>query len=246
MECFLAGDDMAFYKFAERVFELRNKYSYTDKMCSDYIVTADRADYSIEVTEDDIKNEASYAPASYPVYYLEFIAIHRKISELLVHEDCMLMHAAVIEYGGKAYAFSAKSGTGKTTHISLWEKVFGDDVRIINGDKPFVRRITCGRKTEFIAYGTPWCGKERKHINTCAPIAAFCILERSEENFAVRAGEEAVPFLLGEMLFKKDAQHLRALMGFADAFVSNVPIYRLGVNMEDSAAVMAKNAICKE
>ncbi|MBQ8005081.1 MAG: hypothetical protein IJ303_02060 [Clostridia bacterium] len=246
MECFLAGDDMAFYKFADRIFELKNKYSYTDKLCADYAVLPHKPDYVIEVSEDEIMAERLDSAASAPPPYLEALAIYRKICEKLSSEDCMLMHSAVIEYEGKAYAFSAKSGTGKTTHVSLWQKAFGDGVRIINGDKPLVRRVKKGDGFEFIAYGTPWCGKERKNINTSATLCGFFILERCESNFAERAGAEAIPHIMGQMLLKKDGVYLSSLMSFVDALITNVPVYRLGVNMDIEAAIVARNAVLSD
>ena len=92
--------------------------------------------------------------------------------------DAFLLHAAVIEVDGLAYAFAAPSGTGKTTHIALWKKFFGDRANIINGDKPIIR---FENGTPYI-YGTPWCGKEGYNINTKAPLAALCFIERSPEN----------------------------------------------------------------
>ena len=235
---------MALYKFADRVFELKNKYKYTDRICADYAIDEAAPDYVIEVTADEIMKERVDDSSAFPPPYLESLAIYRKIAECLAEEDCFLMHAAVIEYRGKAYAFTARSGTGKTTHVSLWEKAFGEDVRIINGDKPLVRRIIKDGKSEFTVYGTPWCGKERKHINASAPLAGFCLLERSAENFITPAGEEAVPFLLGQMLLKKNIRYMGALMAFADALVTSVPIYRLGVNTDISAAEVARNGLC--
>ncbi len=237
---------MAFYKFADRIFELKNKYNYTDKLCADYAVEEQTPNYIIEVSDEEIMAECVDDAASFPPPYLESLAIYRKIAENLASEDCMLIHAAVLEYDGRAYAFAAKSGTGKTTHISLWEKAFGDKVRIINGDKPLIRRIMRGDKAEFIVYGTPWCGKERKNINMSAPLAGFCLLERSENNFIKPAGEAAVPFLMGQMFFKKDIEYLGALMSFVDSLVTNIPIYRLGVNMDIEAALLAKKYICGE
>lgn len=237
---------MSFYKFADRVFELKNKYPYTDKLCAEYATDEQTPNYVIEVTDEEILAEATETAENAPLPYLESLAIYRKIAESLAFEDCILFHAAVIEYRGKAYAFTAKSGTGKTTHISLWEKVFGDEVRIINGDKPLVRRIEKGGKCEFIAYGTPWCGKEKKNTNIGVPLAGICLLERSERSFIESAGENAVPLLLSQMLLKKDIEYLGKLMPFAASLYKNVPIYRLGVNMEASAAVMARDGICRD
>ena len=69
----------------------------------------------------------------------------------------LVVHAAVIEHDGRAYAFAAPSGTGKTTHVQQYLARFGDKNRVICGDKPIF-----GWKTvHFFAYGTPWNGQEK-------------------------------------------------------------------------------------
>ncbi len=234
---------MAFYKIADRIFDIKTKYGYTDTLCADYRVEDRLPNYEIEATNEEIMAECEGDSANFAPPYLEALAVYRKIGECLSTEDCFLFHAAVIEYCGKAYAFTAKSGTGKSTHIGLWEKAFGDKVRIINGDKPLIRRKKIGDKNEFIVYGTPWCGKEKKNINTSSTLAGICMLERSKENFALPAGDEAVPFILQQMLFKQDPEYIGALLSFTDALISSVPVYRLGVNMDISAAYTARDAI---
>ncbi len=234
---------MAFYRFADRVFELKNKYAYTARLCADYEIEAEKADYVVEVNDEEIMAESKDNSADFPPAYLESLAIYRKICAFLAEDNCFLFHAAVIEYEGKAYAFTAKSGTGKTTHISLWEKAFGDKVRIINGDKPLVRRTMAEGKVEFIIYGTPWSGKEHKNINTSAKLGGICLLERSESNFIEKAGCEALPFLMGQVLVKKDSDYLMGLMNFIGDLVTYVPIYRLGVNTDISAAQVAKTGL---
>ncbi len=235
---------MGFYKFADRVFEIKNKYRYLESFCADYACEEQEPFDVIAVDDEEMMQERMDSAADAPLPYLETLAVYRKISERLAEDDCFLMHAAVIEYRGKAYAFSAKSGTGKSTHIGLWERAFGDEVKVINGDKPLIRKREENGVTQFIVYGTPWCGKERKHTNASAVLSGLCRLVRSEENYIKPAGEEAVPFLLSQMLYKKDARYLGSLMDFADALFQIVPVYELGVNTDISAAFMARDHMC--
>ena len=79
--------------------------------------------------------------------------------------DRMLLHAAILQYEGRAYAFLGRSGTGKSTHTGLWLKYL-DGSKIVNGDKPI---LSIGEK-DVIAYGTPWMGKEGRGENTQAPL----------------------------------------------------------------------------
>ena len=63
--------------------------------------------------------------------------------KLLKHQGFMI-HASAVEKEGKAYLFSAPSGTGKSTHAQLWRQTFkGEPIRIISLSAK--RRILCMR-----------------------------------------------------------------------------------------------------
>ena len=69
--------------------------------------------------------------------------------------DTILMHASVTMNGGYGYLFLGKSGTGKSTHSSLWRKhIDGSD--LLNDDNPAIRIQPNG---QVFVYGTPWSGK---------------------------------------------------------------------------------------
>ena len=47
-----------------------------------------------------------------------------------------MLHSSAVVADGKAYLFTADSGTGKSTHTQLWPRMFGDRAYILNDDKP--------------------------------------------------------------------------------------------------------------
>ena len=68
--------------------------------------------------------------------------------------DTLLIHASLVRQNGYGYAFIAKSGTGKSTHVSLWLRHLpGCD--LMNDDNPIVRIID----GEAYIFGGPWNGK---------------------------------------------------------------------------------------
>ena len=147
------------------------------------------------------------------------------------------MHCAVIEYEGKGYAFAAKSGTGKSTHISLWKKRFGKDVNIVNGDKPIMRFLEDGK---LYAYGTPWCGKEGFQANTSAPLHAICFLERAPENTIRKIkADEAVMRIFHQILSPEDIETVDSLFPLLDRTLKEIPCYVLGCNISEEAAEVA-------
>lgn len=83
--------------------------------------------------------------------YLETLAVYRKIADYLLSCDTLLFHGSVIAVDGEGYLFTAKSGTGKSTHTRLWREYFGERAVIVNDDKPLLHITDSG----VTAYGTP-------------------------------------------------------------------------------------------
>ena len=94
----------------------------------------------------------------------------------------LLFHSSTVVYDGRAYLFQGKSGTGKSTHASLWTANV-EGAELLNDDHPVVRFSDDGTP---IAYGSPWSGKTDCYRNLSAPIGAFVRIVRAKENRLVR------------------------------------------------------------
>ena len=95
--------------------------------------------------------------------------------------DTILIHASCVSHGGKAYPFTAKSGTGKSTHSSLWMKYI-EWTELMNDDNPIIRLID-GKPYVF---GSPWSGKTPCYRNVKKPLGAVVQIERSDKNYTER------------------------------------------------------------
>ena len=82
--------------------------------------------------------------------YLETLAVYRKIADHILSCDTLLFHGSVIAIDGEGYLFTAKSGTGKSTHTRLWREYFGERAVMVNDDKPLLHITDSG----VTAYGT--------------------------------------------------------------------------------------------
>ena len=155
---------------------LDNKYPFVFDQCQAYLAD-DTAPLDLRVcaTDEEIDAELSLEIGADSREAAESICLYRGIAGQLYRFDARLMHGAVIGYKQKAYAFLAPSGTGKSTHISLWHRYLGDDVIPVNGDKPILRRQSDG---SYLAYGTPWCGKEGQGVNAAVSLDGICLLSR--------------------------------------------------------------------
>ncbi len=228
-------------RVADIIFGIMYRYDVTPAVCRDYEVCGGEPAFWISVTDEEIAYEQEKAEVAISPEWAEVTAISRKLAAAVIPYDAFLFHAALIEYEGVGYAFSAKSGVGKSTHIGLWREVFGETVRVINGDKPIVR-FADGK---VYAYGTPWCGKERYNINDKCELKNICFIERAEKN-AIRAitATEAVPRILPQILLYKDGQMNLALLGLVDRLCSDVKFYVLGCTPEKEAALVARAGMC--
>ena len=146
----------------------------------------------------------------------------------------MMLHASAIELDGKAYLFSAPSGTGKSTHARLWQEVFGDRARLFNDDKPALRLID----STWFAYGTPWCGKDGININMKAPLAGICFLKQGQQNVIRRlSGGDAITSVISQTLRKfKDPKNKERMLELVGRLISDVPIFELYNRPEPEAA----------
>jgi len=223
-------------RVAELNIEIDNAYPYLARQCRDYLATFERADITVRVTPEEIEEEGRVNPYSLSPDYLESVCAYRQIAFQLPLFGAIVFHASVVECDGRAYAFAAHSGTGKSTHTRLWLRVFGDRARVINGDKPIFRLTEQGWR----AYGTPWCGKEKWGENASSPLAALCFLERSPRNRIAPIGnDEAVNRLFGQVLMPSEPETADRFFALLDDLIQNTPAYLLGCNMEPEAAEVA-------
>ncbi len=91
--------------------------------------------------------------------------------------DTLLIHASVVRHSGMAYAFTAASGTGKSTQVSNWlNNIEGCD--LVNDDNPIVRYLD----GKSVLYGSPWSGKTACYRNIIVPLGAIMKIERDTVN----------------------------------------------------------------
>ncbi len=225
-------------KLCRVIVELDNRFGYVKDLCRDYLYDVNFGEvpaFRVSVTEGELKDYCQSVTRSMTLPEAESYLLYRKICEEMPGYGAFLLHAAVVSLNGRGYAFSARRGVGKTTHTALWEQYF--DAEIINGDKPLIRREPDG---SFTAWGTPWCGKEGKQINTSVPLTAICFLEQGKVNEISTASiaDTTARILEGTLLPSKPARQddMAALVG---GVVRNVPAFVLTCRPDELAARMA-------
>ena len=224
-------------------------FDTTRRYCEAYL-TEGKADFSVTVTPADIdfereksrrEDELEGIPVrQFSDRYLETLAVYRKIADWMLDFDTLLFHGSAISVDGQGYLFTAKSGTGKSTHTRLWRQIFGDRAVMVNDDKPLLRVL----EDQVLVCGTPWDGKHRISTNTCVPLKGICILNRAEENSIVPVSiSKVLPLLLQQSYRPSDPVALAKLLSLLEKVSKRTGLYSLGCNMEPEAALVAYNGM---
>ena len=233
------------YKIADVVFDAEYRYKYSARLCENYLYSgAEEPEFTATVTQKDVDAEkAKEGGADFPDYYLESLALFRKLCDyVLAKKQGIIFHSSAVAVGGKAYLFTAPSGTGKSTHARLWREMLGTKAVMINDDKPIIRYIDGA----FYVYGTPWNGKHRLDTNARAKIAAICEIKQGKENEIRRISpQEMLPVVLNQTIRPTEIGKMDNLFGILDKLLTIVPLYRLNCDISAEAAQISYDAMVK-
>ena len=176
----------------------------------------------------------------FPDPFLERSLIQQKLAEALLERQILLFHGSTVALDGRAYLFTARCGTGKSTHTRLWRETFPGRAFMVNDDKPFLRFTEDG----VLACGAPWSGKHGLDSNITVPLAGICILTRGPENRIRPADAGQVMELLLDQAIRPGDPRLqdisrRLVHRLADA----VPLWQMECTKEPEAALVAWKAM---
>ncbi len=232
------------YRIADVVFDLQTIYGYTAKLCEKYAYSgSEPAAFTAIMTKEDIDAEKQLAP-DFPEPYLESLAVFRKLCDYcLVHADGIIFHSSAVMVDGKAYLFTAPSGTGKSTHARLWREMLKERAVMINDDKPIIRFVD----GKFYVYGTPWNGKHRLDTNMRAEIKAICRISQAKENSIRKVnGAEMLMTVLNQTLRPPEEKAMDKLLALIDRMLKSVDLYFLGCNISREAAELSYKTMSGE
>ena len=214
----------------EGLFKIAELVTYIYAPCKRLIRTSDKyktdkknIDISLILTEEKL----SELQGKYPNYQLDDLAymatgsmFHRQI----LNYNALMLHSSAVSYKGMGIAFSAPSGTGKSTHASLWKQKFQDDVVLINDDKPVIRKKEDG----IFIYGTPWSGKTDINENVKAPLKAIVFIEQYHKNELIKCDKnKALVNILASTVHPKDKTLFNNMLTLVEEIIKNIDAYTL-------------------
>ena len=224
-------------------------FESTRDYCRKYL-TEGTPDFSLAVSREDLafeqealRQEALEEGIKVRVFtdpFLERTAIQRKFAEFLFDREVLMTHGSTVAVEGKAYLFTAKCGTGKSTHTRLWRQVFGERAVMVNDDKPFLKITQEG----IHACGSPWSGKHGLDSNITVPLQGICILDRGIENKIHRIShEEALPMLLHQSYRPLAPDKGERFEKLVTLLAQEVPLWHMACNMDPAAAEVSHTAM---
>ena len=154
----------------------------------------------------------------------------------------LLVHASVIKNSNRGFLFLGKSGTGKSTHSSLWLKHI-EGSELLNDDNPVVRLDDEGATV----YGSPWSGKTPCYKNESVRIGAFVQIKQEPENHISRnLPLKSFAVLLPSMsAMKWDKRVYGGICDSVARLVERVPLYTLGCRPDQEAAEVCHAEVMK-
>ncbi len=230
---------MKFYSIADIIVSYDAKYDMLKKRSEPYRCDdAKCALLTVSLDYDELEKSLPQYPLL-DIESLEYMTVGSRFYTALIDNGGFLLHASAVVVDGVAYCFSAPSGTGKSTHTSLWLKEFADrGAYIINDDKPAIKLVD----GVPMVYGTPFSGKYDISVNTSVPLKALCFIERSDTNsISTVTPLKAATMILDQTIRPSDEALMDKLLKNLETVVMSVPSYVLSCNISSEAAIIAYN-----
>lgn len=151
--------------------------------------------------------------------------------KVLIHEKRMILHSACVETAFGGILFSGPSGIGKSTQAGLWCE--HRNARLINGDKPILRKVD----KEWRAYGSPYAGSSKCHVNESCSVRAIVMLKKAGECSLRKMNPlEAFRQIYEQMIINSwDKDYVAIVCDLTLELVNEVSIYELACTPNQEA-----------
>lgn len=168
-----------------------------------------------------------------------FHAIRIPFLYLAQRHHMAVLHSASLLYRGKAWLFSAPSGTGKSTHAGLWEEL--THAPQLNGDLNLMA-LADGQP---LIHGIPWCGTSGICDTDTYPLGGIILLKQAREDHVEELSPDARKLLVLQRLISPfwTPEMLDCNLRLVDDLASRIYIARLHCTKKPSAVTAIKEDI---
>jgi len=185
------------------------------RRCTPYL--SSDIDVSIHIETSDMRPDVWPSVSPDENYYVQS---GRQFAHKILRYSGFMMHSSAVMVNGYTYLFSGPPGIGKSTHSEKYRCSFPNSV-VINDDKPIIRNIG----GNWIAYGTPWCGKDGINSNLSAPVGGMCFLHRGDRRIEKVSTLNAFSQIIYQTIGREDQEEAGLLFELLNSFIQEVPIF---------------------
>lgn len=167
---------------------------------------------------------------------------HISMESLLIRKNRLCLHAACVSTPLGGLLFSGPSGIGKSTQAELWCTCRG--ARQINGDRPILSKGEDG----WLAWGSPYAGSSRCHVNENCPVTAIVMLRQAKECGLRRLNpsEAFRAVWSGLTVHTWDETFVEAASELALKLIADVPVLELQCTPDEQAVNCLEQGLRKE
>lgn len=161
---------------------------------------------------------------------------------LMLQYRRLILHACCVSTEEGGICFSGPSGIGKSTQGTLWCEY--ENASMINGDRPILSK----HSGEWMAYGSPYAGSSRCHVNEKTPLRAIVMLQQAE-TCSVRRLHTAEAFrkVFAQLTVNSwDRECMQLAMDLAEQLVETVPVYEMACTPDEIAVKLLKETLVRE
>ena len=227
-------------EIADIVVEINAFNESTLKYCNDFLSNKE-SNYVITMTKEDLENEKHINEDGKVYANEEISALYRKIADIFVEEDVLVVHGSSFKVDASAFIVTARSGVGKSTHVNLLKQYLKDRFTYINDDKPLLKI----KGDKLTLYSSPWNGKERRGNNINAPLRSIIFLNRGISNTYKKLDSNSEVYfkLLSQIYLPRDKAKREKALKLIDILLKSVSFYEINVNTDISSAEMTSERI---
>ena len=166
-----------------------------------------------------------------------------RASSFLLPFGRVLFHGVSFVWRGRAWIITALSGVGKTTQLRHWQRLYADEMQIINGDKSVLSREKDG---SFRVWPSPWTGKEGDAGRLDAPLGGIVVLRQADHNAIRRIGprESVMEIFQQFLVLDEDPADLRRVGEMEDGLLRSVPVWLLENVGDEASARLTYKTLC--
>lgn len=208
------------------------------------VMDTDRSWSRIKITCLEIKIDPHIAIkpewADWCEFY-SFLLLGVAFRNHLLSRNGITIHSSSIAWNSKGVLFTAPSGTGKSTHVRLWEQYLGGEVRVVNDDTPAIRF----EEGIPMLCGTPWSGSSDKFLNIMIPLNTIVVLEQAPENTIKKLSPvEALPRIMPRVFLPYfDEGLMEKAYDLIGRLIQSVPVYLLKCRPDKEAMEMVYECV---